>query len=97
MCRHWNAPSETWESEYRHFEMTGRGRRVKRPTGTCDRVLLGGKVAFGATHGDFCCGNFAPKPPAPRQAGGWVTIYENGRIVWQGPEEDQPPEQLDLL
>lgn len=98
LCRHWCAPSESWESKYRLFKMTGKGRRVKRPSGTCDRVLIGGKVSFSATNGDYRCGNFEAKPQeAPKRGGAFVTIWKGNRIIWQGPEEDQPPEQLDLL
>ena len=66
-------------------------------------MLLGnrGVPAFSATDGNFGCGNFAaaPPPPIPR-GGGFVTIWQDGRVVWQGREEDIPArflqEDLDL-
>lgn len=66
-CRHWRAPSEREESDYRAYQMGVIRRRVAEPSGACDRVILrpGGLTAF-------------------------VTIYENGRIVWQGREGDEP-------
>jgi hypothetical protein len=68
-------------------------RRVKRPTGSCDRVLIGNSktVAFSATTAEFSCGNFEAAPPKPRTSGGgFVTIWQNGRILWQGDEENIP-------
>lgn len=79
--------------------MTGKGRHVKRSSGTCDRVLISGKVSFSATSGDYRCENFEAKPQETPKRGGraFVTIWKGNRIIWQGPEEDYPPEQLDLL
>ena len=65
----------------------------KRPSGSCDRVLLGNsdRPAFSATTADFGCRNFQASPPKPRPpGGGFVTIWEKDRIVWQGHEEDIP-------
>ena len=47
--------------------------------------------AFAATVAEFGCVNFEPKPSPPQPTGGdYVTIYEAGRIVWQGAEEGIP-------
>jgi len=70
---------------------------VKRPTGACDRVHLGNRPtpAFSATTAEFGCRNFEAAAPKPSPAGGgFVTIWENGRIVWQGPEEKMPARYL---
>jgi hypothetical protein len=67
---------------------------VKRPAGTCDRVLLGGRTrtVFSATTGEFGCRNFEAAPSKPRVAGSaFVTIWKNGRAVWQGSEDKIPP------
>lgn len=102
-CRYWRAPPVREERDYESFRLGLSRRRVRRPTGACDRVVLsaGGPPAFSATAGDFGCVNFDPKPAvAPPHGGGFVTIYEAGRIVWQGAEEDLPArfrqEELDL-
>ena len=78
-------------------------KRVKRPTGTCDQVLFAGpsSTVFSATTAEFGCRNFEAKPRADRPVGGgFVTIWSNGRVVWQGPEEKIPArfqqEDLDL-
>ncbi|HAU77112.1 hypothetical protein G3A56_20400 [Rhizobium oryzihabitans] len=100
-CIHWHAPPEREQRDYENFRLGLSRRRVKRPSGTCDRVLLVGRTStvFSATTADFCCRNFEAKPPMPRPSGGgFVTIWKNGRIVWQGPEEKIPPrfQQQDL-
>ena len=39
------------------------------------------------------CGIGDNKPPEPLRRGrGFVTIYEDDRVVWQGAEEDLPEE-----
>jgi hypothetical protein len=46
---------------------------------------------FSATTAEFGCRNFAASPPKPpSEGGGFVTIWECGRIVWQGPEKAVP-------
>lgn len=102
-CRHWRAPPEAEERNYEAFRLGLSRRRVRRPSGACDRVVLGpGRPpAFSATSAEFVCLNFEQRPPAPpRSGGGYVTIYEGGRIVWQGPEERLPSrfqqDELDL-
>jgi hypothetical protein len=102
-CRHWHAPSQTEQRAYEHFRLGLSKRRVKRPAGACDRVLTrpDKPVSFSATSAEFGCLNFSAKSPAPRPTGGgFVTIYEAGRIVWQGGEEAMPArfrqEALDL-
>lgn len=94
-CRHWSPPSERQERDYDHFRLGLSRRRVKRPSGACDRVLMapGRPLAFSATVAEFSCLNFAARPLPPRdmpRRGGFVTIYEGDRIVWQGAEEDLP-------
>ncbi len=72
-------------------------KRVKRPSGTCDRVLLGGQssTVFSATTAEFGCLNFEAKPrPARPVSSDFVTIWRNGRIAWQGPEEKTPSRYL---
>jgi hypothetical protein len=49
-------------------------------------------VAFSATTAEFGCRNFESAPPKPpASCGGFVEIWLNGRIVWQGAEENIPP------
>lgn len=92
-CRHWQPPPDAEQKAYEYFRLGLSRRRVKRPSGSCDRVLFGNssQAAFSATSADFGCRNFEPSPPRPRPAGGgFITIWENDRIVWQGNEEDIP-------
>ncbi len=92
-CLHWQAPPEGERRAYESFCLGLSRRRVKRPAGSCDRVLLGNRTTpvFSATTAEFGCRNFAPSPPKPPTAGGgFVTIWESGRIVWQGPENAVP-------
>lgn len=103
-CRHWHAPPDVEQRAYEHFRLGLSHRRVRRPTGACDRVVLnaGRAPAFSATTAEFGCINFEPKLEQPRpRGGGFVTIYEGGRVVWQGPEEAVPArfnqEELDLF
>lgn len=92
-CRRWQAPPESEQRAYEHFRLGLSRRRVKRPAGSCDRVLIGNRTtpAFSATTAEFGCRNFEPAPPKPAPTGhGFVTIWEAGKIVWQGAEEDMP-------
>ncbi len=92
-CRHWSPPPDSEVSAYEFFRLGLSRRRVKRPSGSCDRVLMreGKPLAFSATTDTFGCLNFLGKPPAPIVQGrGFVTIYEGDRVVWQGHEEDVP-------
>lgn len=102
-CRHWRAPPRSSEDAYERFRLGLSRQRVRRPSGTCDRVVLslGRAPAFAATVAEFACLNFEAKPSAPpARGGGFVTISEGGRIVWQGPEERLPErfgqDELDL-
>jgi hypothetical protein len=61
-----------------------------------------GTPTFSATTAEFGCGNFEARPPSPpRTGGGLVTVWQEGRIAWQGPEEALPArflqQDLDLL
>ena len=102
-CRHWSAPSDGDLRAYEFYRLGLSHRRLKRPTGACDRVLLsaGRRATFGATPAEFGCGNFdtRPEPPRPR-GGGFVTVWQDGRIAWEGSEEVMPAvfrqEELDL-
>lgn len=94
-CRHWSPPSDWEVRAYDAFQLRLSKRRVKRPSGTCDRVLMqaGKPLAFSATVDTFGCLNFSARPSAPIVRGrGFVTIYEGDQIVWQGHEEDVPEE-----
>lgn len=102
-CLHWHAPSDGEQRDYESFRLGLSRRRVKRPSGTCDRVLLDGRTTtvFSATTAEFGCRNFQAKPIPPRPVGGgFTTIWRNGRVVWQGPEDKIPApylqEALDL-
>jgi hypothetical protein len=104
-CIHWTPPSEREESDYRYWAMTGRGRRVKEPSGHCFRVMHrpGGPLSFSGTMGRSSCYNYEAKPPpAYRPSGqGFVTIWGPGdKILWQGREGEEPAEfrqgELDL-
>ena len=102
-CPHWRPPPDGEQRAYEHFRLGLSRRRVKRPSGSCDRVIMapGRPLSFSATSAEFSCLNISPKPPAPTpRGGGFVTIYEGGRIVWQGAEEAMPArfrqEALDL-
>lgn len=95
-CHHWRAPDQRDVSAFDYWQRTGKGRRVKEPSGTCDRIMHspGKTPAFGGSMGRSACYNFEPdqreKPSHDRR--GFVTIYEGNRIVWQGTEGDEPPE-----
>jgi hypothetical protein len=92
-CVHWTAPPESEQRAYESFRLGLSRRRVKRPAGSCDRVLLGGRTtpAFSATTAEFGCRNFDPAPPKPIVRGSaFVTIWEKDRIVWQGAEDNIP-------
>ena len=96
-CIHWHAPPEREQRDYENFRLGLSRRRVKRPSGTCDRVLLVGRTStvFSATAAEFGCLNYEAKPRPPRPVGGgFVTIWRNGRIAWQGPEEKTPSRYL---
>lgn len=96
-CIHWHAPSDNEQRAYEMFRLDLSRKRVKRPSGTCDRVLLDGRssTVFSATTAEFGCRNFEAKPrPARPVGGGLVTIWRNGRIAWQGPEEKTPSRHL---
>ena len=93
MCRHWKPPSEAEESAYRSFALGVSKRRVREPSGSCDRVMHrpGGPISFAGTVGRSRCFNFEEKPPAKRRRGAaFVTIYEGNRIAWQGREGEEP-------
>jgi hypothetical protein len=92
-CRHWRPPPEGERQAYEAFRLGHSRRRVRRPTGACDRVLIGNnpRPAFSATVGEFGCRNFQAAPLAPMpKGGGYVTIWQGGRIVWEGAEEAIP-------
>ena len=94
-CRHWLPPPDGEISVYEFFRLGLSRRRVKRPSGACDRVLMrrGTPLAFSATADTFGCINFLARPSDPVPCGrGFVTIYVGDRIVWQGSEEDMPEE-----
>ena len=94
-CRHWSAPPDGEVRAYEAFQLGLSRRRVKRPSGSCDRVLIavGKPLAFSATADTFGCLNFLAKPPVPIARGrAFVTIYDGDRIVWKGHEEDLPEE-----
>lgn len=99
-CRHWSAPSESERRAYEYFRLGLSRRRVKRPSGSCDRVLMapGKPLAFSGTDGEFSCLNFSARPAPPVEVpkrGGFVTIWSGDRIVWKGNEEDVPEEYRD--
>lgn len=92
-CRYWSPPPDRDIQAYEWFRLGLTRRRAKRPSGSCDRVLmrLGGPLSFSATTDTFGCHNFSAKPAPPIQRGrSFVTIYEDDRIVWRGHEEDVP-------
>ena len=94
-CRHWSPPSDGEVQAYEWFQLGLSRRRVKRPAGSCDRVLMqsGKPLAFSATVDSFGCLNFSAKPRPPIPPGrGFVRIYEGDNVVWQGREEDLPDE-----
>jgi len=92
-CQHWNPPGEAEESAYRAFALGVSKRRVREPSGSCDRVMHrpGGPLSFAGTLGRSRCFNFAEGPPKkPRRGAAFVTIYEGNRVVWQGREGEEP-------
>lgn len=77
-CRHWSAPADGEVRAYEAFRLGLSRRRVRRPSGACDRVLLreGKPLAFSATVDTFSCLNFsAMAPSAPVRGRGYVMIY----------------------
>ncbi len=42
-CAHWKAPPESEQRAYEHFRLGLSRRRLKRPIGSCDRVLIGNR------------------------------------------------------
>ena len=62
-CQNWQAPSASAVSAFEAWMKTGRGRPVRRPNGTCDRVLshLQGTECFSTTAPHFVCLNYAPR------------------------------------
>ena len=103
-CRHWRPPPERDRDDYRAFQNGAIKRRIAEPRGACDRVRLRptGPTSFSATVERSRCYNFEPKeaPARATRVRGFVTIYENGRIAWQGTEGDEPAQyrqqELDL-
>jgi hypothetical protein len=59
-CVHWKAPPESEQRAFEHFRLGLSRRRVKRPTGSRDRVLIGNRTTavFSATTAEFGCRNF---------------------------------------
>jgi len=93
LCARLRAPGESEECAYERFRAGLSRRRVRWPTGSCDRALLGDRrtPVFSATTAETGCGNFEPAAANPRPGGGgFVTAWEAGRIVWQGPQEGVP-------
>lgn len=95
-CVHWHPPSEREESDYRVWQ-GGYGRRVREPSGHCFRVMhqQGGPTAFAGTMGRNRCFNFERKSdpdPAQCRTRGFVTIWQDGKIVWEGTEGEEPAE-----
>jgi len=102
-CRHSQAPPEREQRAFERFRPGLSRGRVKRPAGSCDRVLLGKRTTpvFSATTAEFGCRNFAAAPPkAAPEGSAFVTISQRGCIVSQGPEDQMPahfePQNLDL-
>nr|WP_284698957.1 hypothetical protein [Sphingomonas lycopersici] len=94
-CRYWSPPSDWDVSAYEAFRLGLSRRRVRRPSGTCDRVLMrpGKPLAFSATTDTFGCLNFSARSPEPMSRGqGFVTVYSGDAILWSGHEEDLPDE-----
>lgn len=92
-CRYWRPPPEAEARAYEYYRLGLSRRRVKRAVGACDQVLLapGKPLSFSATAPESCCLNFSPKPPVDHPSGGgFVTIHEDGRLLWSGAEEDIP-------
>lgn len=103
-CQHWTAPSAREQSDYDFWKMTGKGRRIKEPTGSCHRVRLraNGPTGFAATSARSSCYNYEDdtRERSTEPARGFMTIYQDGKIAWQGREGDEPAEfrqgELDL-
>lgn len=99
-CIHWDAPPENEQRAYEWFHLGLSRRRVKRPSGTCDRVLPPGRKTpcsrLPRPSSDALTSRRSRSRPLDR--GDFVTIWRNGRIAWQGPEENIPPRFLqDML
>lgn len=65
-------------------------RSVRQPTGACDRVSIdtNPRPSFAATNGEVSFANLEAVPPLSMpKVGGYVTIWQGGRIVWKGNEE----------
>jgi len=96
-CRHWRSPPDWDIRAYEAFQLGISRRRVKRPSGTCDRVLMqrGKPLSFAATVDSFSCLNFSAKPSEPpqwRPELAFVKVYEGDRVIWEGRAADLPEE-----
>lgn len=96
-CRHWRPPLDWDVRAYEAFQLGISRRRVRRPSGTCDRVLMlkGKPLSFAATVDNFSCFNFSAKPPEPpqwRPELAYVKVYEDDDVVWEGKAKDLPEE-----
>jgi hypothetical protein len=103
-CHHWEAPHDRDIRDHEAFQRGVSKRRVREPAGFCHRILHspnGYPAAGGCVARSFCFNYEDDQRPKPEQGRrGFVTIYEGGRIVWQGTEGDEPAEfrqaELDL-
>jgi hypothetical protein len=66
-CKYWRPPSDWDIRAHEAFQLGISRRRVKRPSGTCDRVLVqqGKPLSFAATVDTFSCLHFSAKPTEP--------------------------------
>lgn len=61
-CQHWRAPPAEEVARHDAYVRGVTSRPVRRPLGSCDRVLLRRErpAAFSATAAEFSCLNFQP-------------------------------------
>lgn len=61
-CQHWSEPPAEEVARHDAYVRGVTSRPVRRPLGSCDRVLLtrGRPAAFSATAAEFSCLNFQP-------------------------------------
>ncbi len=96
-CALWKPPIAADVRRYEAFRSGASKQRARKPSGYCVNQPdpRGGLLRYcGSTDAEHGCRNWQAKQqedkPPPGQGRGWVTVWQVGRIAWQGHEEDAP-------